>query len=64
LLHEEPAQRRNIPTAVQQGGYVSLSREDAQALYLESSLSYRWGIPRLVDAIITAANGEGKRLTS
>jgi iron complex transport system substrate-binding protein len=48
--------------AVQQGGYVPLSREDAQALYLESSLSYRWGIPRLVDAVIAAANGEGKNL--
>ncbi len=48
--------------AVQRGGYVPLSREDAQALYLESTLSYRWGIPRLVDAVITAAKGEGTRL--
>lgn len=50
--------------AVQEGGYMPLSREDAQALYLESSLSYRWGIPRLVDAVIAAATGEGKRLES
>lgn len=48
--------------AVQRGGYVPLSREDAQALYLESTLSYRWGIPRLVDAVIAGAEGEGKKL--
>jgi iron complex transport system substrate-binding protein len=49
--------------AVQAGGYLPLSREDAQALYLESTLSYRWGIPRLVDAVIAAAEGMGKRGT-
>lgn len=48
--------------AVQRGGYVPLSREDAQALYLESTLSYRWGIPRLVDAVIAGAEGNGERL--
>lgn len=48
--------------AVQNGGYLPLSREDAQALYLESTLSYRWGIPRLVDAVIAAAEGKGKKL--
>jgi iron complex transport system substrate-binding protein len=50
--------------AVQNGGYAPLSREDAQALYLESSLSFRWGIPRVADAVIEAANGSGRRLTS
>jgi iron complex transport system substrate-binding protein len=49
--------------AVQGGGYMPLSREDAQALYLESTLSYRWGIPRLVDAVIAAAEGRGKQVT-
>ncbi len=48
--------------AVQTGGYMPLSREDAQALYLESSLSYRWAIPRLVDAVIAAAEGKGNKL--
>lgn len=48
--------------AVQNGGYLPLSREGAQALYLESALSYRWGIPRLVDAVIEAAEGRGKKL--
>jgi hypothetical protein len=38
---------------------VPLSRDEAQAHYLESSLSQRWVIPRLVDAVIAGAKGEG-----
>ena len=52
---------RALP-AVQNGGYVVLSPEMAQALYTESALSMQWAIPRLVDAVIAAAEGEGKRL--
>jgi iron complex transport system substrate-binding protein len=61
VKQEENPLFRMLP-AVQRGGYIPLSLEDAQALYIESSLSYRWGIPRLVDAVIAGAKGEGKRL--
>jgi iron complex transport system substrate-binding protein len=50
--------------AVQAGGYAPLSREEAQALYLESTLSFRWVMPRLADAVIAAANGNGKVIGS
>lgn len=52
---------RALP-AVQHGGYMLLSPEMAQALYLESALSTQWAIPRLVDAVIAGAEGKGKRL--
>jgi iron complex transport system substrate-binding protein len=52
---------RALP-AVQNGGYILLSPEMAQALYIESALSTRWGVPRLVDAVIEGAEGKGKRL--
>jgi iron complex transport system substrate-binding protein len=52
---------RALP-AVQNGGYVLLSPEMAQALYIESALSTRWGVPRLVDAVIAGAEGKGKLL--
>ncbi|MCA9879991.1 MAG: ABC transporter substrate-binding protein, partial [Thermomicrobiales bacterium] len=52
---------RALP-AVQNGGYVLLSPEMAQALYLESALSMQWAIPRLVDAVIEGAEGRGKTL--
>lgn len=50
--------------AVRAGGYAPLSRLEAQALYIESSLSFRWGIPWLADAVIAAATGQGRRLGS
>jgi iron complex transport system substrate-binding protein len=52
---------RALP-AVQNGGYMLLSPEMAQALYIESALSTQWGVPRLVDAVIEGAEGKGKRL--
>ncbi len=52
---------RALP-AVQNGGYLLLSPEMAQALYIESALSTQWGVPRLVDAVIEGAEGKGKRL--
>lgn len=52
---------RALP-AVQHGGYMLLSPEMAQALYIESALSTQWGVPRLVDAVIEGAEGKGKRL--
>lgn len=52
---------RALP-AVQGGGYMLLSPEMAQALYIESALSMQWGVPRLVDAVIEGAAGKGKRL--
>ena len=52
---------RALP-AVQNGGYMLLSPEMAQALYIESALSMQWGVPRLVDAVIEGAGGKGKRL--
>lgn len=52
---------RALP-AVQNGSYILLPPEMAQALYIESSLSMRWAIPRLVDAVIEGAEGKGKRL--
>ena len=52
---------RALP-AVQNGGYILLSPEMAQALYIESALSMQWGVPRLVDAVIAGAEGKGKRL--
>lgn len=52
---------RALP-AVQNGGYVLLSPEMAQALYVESALSMQWGAPRLVDAVIEGAEGRGQRL--
>ncbi|MDQ2655262.1 MAG: ABC transporter substrate-binding protein [Chloroflexota bacterium] len=47
---------------VQNGGYVLLSPEMAQALYIESALSTQWAVPRLVDAVIAGAEGKGKLL--
>jgi iron complex transport system substrate-binding protein len=52
---------RALP-AVQNGGYMLLSPEMAQALYIESALSTQWGVPRLVDAVIAGAEGKGKKL--
>lgn len=52
---------RALP-ALQKGGYVLLSPEMAQALYIESALSMQWSVPRLVDAVIEGAEGKGKRL--
>jgi hypothetical protein len=62
LVSQEANPLFQLLPAVQRGGYVPLSREEAQALYIESSLSYRRVIPRLVDAVIAGAKGEGKRL--
>lgn len=53
---------RALP-AMQRGGYILLPPEMAQALYLESSLSTQWAVPRLVDAVIAGAEGKGKRLS-
>jgi iron complex transport system substrate-binding protein len=47
--------------AVQQGRYVPLSLDVAQAGYIESTLSVRWVVPQLADAIGQAAEGNGKR---
>lgn len=47
--------------AVQDGRYVVLPREVSQAAYLESTLSVRWGVPKLADAIIEAAEGRGRQ---
>lgn len=54
---------RSLP-AVRNGRYVVVSAEDAQALYLESSLSLQWVAPRLADAVIEAAEGRGTRLSA
>jgi iron complex transport system substrate-binding protein len=53
---------RTLP-AVQQGRYLPLPREIAQAGYEESTLSVRWVVSRLADATIEAAKGRGKRLS-
>jgi|GEM_PF-2047985 len=52
---------RSLP-AVQQGRYMPLPLEIAEAGYLESTLSVRWVVPKLVEAVIEAAEGRGKRL--
>lgn len=49
--------------AVQEGRYVPLSVDVAAAGYLESTLSVRWVLPLLADAIIEAAEGRGKLLS-
>jgi iron complex transport system substrate-binding protein len=53
---------RALP-AVKEGRYMPLSLDIAEAGYLESTLSVRWVIPRLVEAFIEAAEGRGRRLT-
>lgn len=52
---------RALP-AVQEGRYMPLSLDIAEAGYLESTLSVRWVIPQLVEAVIDAAEGRGKQL--
>jgi iron complex transport system substrate-binding protein len=52
---------RALP-AVQEGRYVPLSLDVAQAGYIESTLSVRWVVPQLADAIVQAAEGRGKKL--
>lgn len=52
---------RTLP-AVQEGHYVLLSPEMAQAFYLESALSLQWAVPQVVDAVEQAAAGDGARL--
>ncbi|MFT4037392.1 MAG: iron-siderophore ABC transporter substrate-binding protein [Thermomicrobiales bacterium] len=52
---------RSLP-AVQDGRYVVLSPEMAQAFYLESALSLQWAMPQLAGAVQQAAAGEGTRL--
>ncbi len=47
--------------AVQAGRYMPLSLDVAQAGYLESTLSVRWVVSQLADAIIEAAEGRGKK---
>lgn len=46
--------------AVRDGRYMPLSLDIAQAGYTESTLSVRWVVPRLADAIVQAAEGRGK----
>lgn len=46
--------------AVQNGSWIILGPELAQAGYLESALSTEWLIPRIADAIIEAAEGRGE----
>lgn len=41
---------------------MPLPLEIAEAGYLESTLSVRWVVPKLVEAVIEAAEGRGKRL--
>lgn len=48
--------------AVQNGSWVILDPEMAQAGYMESALSTKWLIPKLADAIIAAAEGQGEEL--
>lgn len=66
IAEQTAAQEANILfralPAVQEGGYVVLSQEMAQAFYTESALSMRWAIPRLVDAVIVGAEGRGTRV--
>jgi ABC-type Fe3+-hydroxamate transport system substrate-binding protein len=52
---------RSLP-AVQQGRYMPLLLDIAQAGYIESTLSVRWVVPLLAGAIIEAAEGRGKRV--
>ena len=52
---------RRLP-AVQDGRYVVLPVEVARAGYIETTLSVRWVVSRIADAIIEAAEGRGKRL--
>lgn len=58
---EASALFRSLP-AVQNGHYVMLPVEVSQATYLESTLSVRWVMPRLTDALIEAAEGRGRQL--
>lgn len=56
---EANASFRALP-AMQRGGYILLPPEMAQALYLESSLSTQWAVPRLVDAVIAGVERQGQ----
>lgn len=53
---------RSLP-AVRNGHYVVLPVEVSQATYLESTLSVRWVLPKLADALLQAAEGNGKQLS-
>lgn len=46
--------------AAQNGHWVVADAELSQATYLESPLSLAWAIPRIADAIIAAAEGNGR----
>ena len=59
---EESPLFRSLP-AVRNGHYVVLPVEVSQAAYLESTLSVRWVLPNLADAIIEAAEGRGRQLS-
>lgn len=52
---------RTLP-AVNDGHYLALSPEMAQAFYLESALSLQWAVPQVADAVQQAVAGEGKGL--
>ena len=52
---------QKLPT-VQDGKYLALSPEMAQAFYLESPLSLQWAAPQLVAAVQQVAAGDGTRL--
>lgn len=60
---EEDPLFRLLP-AVVNGSYVSMDGEVAQALYLESAPSVRWVAPRVVDALLEAAAGNGRQVSN
>jgi iron complex transport system substrate-binding protein len=53
---------RALP-AVQEGRYVVVSPEVLRAVFSPTTLSVRWAAPSLVDSIIQAAEGKGKKLS-
>lgn len=52
---------RGLP-AVREGRYVVISPEMLRAIFSPTTLSVRWALPRLADAIIEAAEGRGRQL--
>jgi iron complex transport system substrate-binding protein len=52
---------RNLP-AVRAGRYAVVDQTVATACYQESSLSLRWAAPKVGDALMAAASGEGRRI--
>lgn len=61
LAQEEDPLFRSLP-AVAEGRYALLDNRMARALYLESALALQWVTPLMTDALIAAAEGNGRSL--